>query len=318
MYHLFNVLFDDSAKEEKVFFYKLIQDQHTKEYASVLVTDYPSKAIGSFLFDFVSLDFSCRKTFCEFVSNYCFEALLYAYYPYRLRNPDYSFVINEEDYNDLLNMFFNEYSKDFCYYKQELYDLINTKDRLDFFSYIDKTEPVKMKPYEYEKYNNVNIKEHLKNIRINFDYRKILNCNYKNIEFTYETDNFYSLLYLFMWRLTKLNNVVYVCKNCGKYFIPDFQYNSKYCNNIYAYNKTCREIAAQIQYKKKLYAEPVLKKCRTFYQTLQKNASLYGGKHIDRYENFKKESKVMKKAFEDGNITIEEFSNWIDSKKIRK
>lgn len=318
MYHLFNVLFDDSAKEEKVFFYKLIQDQHTKEYASVLVTDYPSKAIGSFLFDFVSLDFSCRKTFCEFVSNYCFEALLYAYYPYRLRNPDYSFVINEEDYNDLLNMFFNEYSKDFCYYKQELYDLINTKDRLDFFSYIDKTEPVKMKPYEYEKYNNVNIKDHLKNIRINFDYRKILNCNYKNIEFTYETDNFYSLLYLFMWRLTKLNNVVYVCKNCGKYFIPDFQYNSKYCNNIYAYHKTCREIAAQIQYKKKLDAEPVLKKCRTFYQTLQKNASLYGGKHIERYENFKKESKVMKKALEDGNITVEDFSNWIDSKKIRK
>ena len=40
-----------------------------------------------------------------------------------------------------------------------------------------------------------------------------------------------------------------ICKNCGKYFIPDFQYNSKYCNNIYAYNKTCREIAAQIQYK---------------------------------------------------------------------
>ena len=318
MYHLFNALFDDSTKEEKLFFYKLIQDQDTKEYASVLVTDYPSKAIGSFLFDFVIQDFSCKKTFCEFVSNYCFEALLYAYYPYRLRNPDYSFVINEEDYNDLLNMFFNEYSKDFCYYKQELYDLINTKDRLDFFSYIDKTEPVKMKPYEYEKYNNVNIKEHLKNIRINFDYRKILNCNYKNIEFTYETDNFYSLLYLFMWKLTKLNNVVYVCKNCGKYFIPDFQYNSKYCNNIYAYNKTCREIAAQIQYKKKLDAEPVLKKCRTFYQTLQKNASLYGGKHIDRYENLKKESKVMKKALEDGNITVEDFSNWIDSKKIRK
>ena len=35
-----------------------------------------------------------------------------------------------------------------------------------------------------------------------------LNCNYKNIEFTYETDNFFSILYLFMWKLTKLNNVV--------------------------------------------------------------------------------------------------------------
>lgn len=110
MYQLFNVLFDDNAKEEKIFFYKLIQDQDTKEYASVLVTDYPSKAIGSFLFDFVSQDFSCRKTFCEFVSNYCFEALLYAYYPYRLRDPYYSFVISEKDYNDLSNMLFNAYS----------------------------------------------------------------------------------------------------------------------------------------------------------------------------------------------------------------
>lgn len=246
MYQLFNVLFDDNTKEEKIFFYKLIQDQDTKEYASVLVTDYPSKAIGSFLFDFVSQNFSCRKTFCEFVSNYCFEALLYAYYPYRLRDPYYSFVISVKDYNDLSNMFFNAYSKKFCYYKEELYSLINTKDRLDFFSYIDKTKPVKMKPYEYEKYNNVNIKEHLKNISMNFDYKDWLNCNYKNIEFAYETDNFFSILYLFMWKLTKLNNVVYVCKNCGKYFIPDFQYNSKYCNNIYSDNKTCREIAAQI------------------------------------------------------------------------
>ena len=81
---------------------------------------------------------------------------------------------------------------------------------------------------------------------------------------------------------------------------------SKYCNNIYSDNKTCREIAAQIQYKKKLEAKPVLKKCRTFYQTLQKNASLYGGKHIERYENFKKEFinliqnyDKIKKAYED-------------------
>ena len=318
MYQFFNVLFDDNTKEEKIFFYKLIQDQNTKEYTSTLITDYATKTIGSFLFDFVSQDFSCKETFCKFVSNYCFEALLYDYYPYRIREPYYLFVINEEDYNDWLNTFFNTYSKDFCYYREELYDLINTTDRLDFFSYIEKTEPVKMKPYEYEKYNNVNIKEHLKNIRINFDYKDWLNCNYKNIEFAYETDSFFSILYLFMWKLTKLNNVVYVCKNCGKYFIPDFQYNSKYCNNIYSDNKTCREIAAQIQYKKKLEAKPVLKKCRTFYQTLQKNASLYGGKHIERYENFKKESKVMKKAYEEGNISIEKFSNWIDSKNIRK
>lgn len=106
------------VQKKKKFFYKLIQDQNTEEYASVLVTDYPPKAIGNFLFNFVTQDFLCKKTFCEFVSNYCFKALLYAYYPYRLRNPDYSFVINEEDYNDMLNMFFNEYSRAFYYYKE--------------------------------------------------------------------------------------------------------------------------------------------------------------------------------------------------------
>ena len=68
MYHLFNVLFDDSTKEEKIFFYKLIKDQNTKEYTSILITDYATKTIGSFLFDFINQNFSCKETFCKFVS----------------------------------------------------------------------------------------------------------------------------------------------------------------------------------------------------------------------------------------------------------
>lgn len=83
----------------------------------------------------------------------------------------------------------------------------------------------------------------------------------------------------------------------------------KYCNSIYSSNKTCREIVAQLQYKKKLEAEPALKNSRTFYQTLQKNSSYYGGKYTIRYENFKKELKAMKKALKDRNISKKEFDN---------
>jgi len=54
-------------------------------------------------------------------------------------------------------------------------------------------------------------------------------------------------------------------------------------------------------------------KRRNFYVS-----SIYGGKHIERYEKFKKDSKVMKKAFEDGNISVKEFNDWIDIQKIRK
>lgn len=81
--------------------------------------------------------------------------------------------------------------------------------------------------------------------------------------------------------------------------------------------KTCRELAPQIEYKKNLKNEPVFKKYRTFYQTLQKNASLYGGKHIIRYEDFKKEGRIMKRALKEGTMTLERFNNWLNSKKIR-
>ena len=318
MYHLFNILFDDKTNEENLSFYRLEKNEKTQEYESILFTNYGPKPLGSFLFNFINYKFDCKKSFCDFVSNYCFEALYFYYFPYQIRDPRAKFSVTEEEYTKLLDLFFETYSNEFCYYKDELYDLVNTKDRLDFFSYMDKTPTKKMLPSEYEKYNNVNIKEHLQNIKLNFEYTKYFNRTYKNIDFAYETSNFYSLLYLCMWKLTKLNNVVYICKNCGKYFIPDFQYNSKYCNNIYSDNKTCSEIAPQIQYKKKLEAKPVLKKCRTFYQTLQKNASLYGGKHIDRYEKFKIEYSIMKRNLKNNIIKYQDLEIWLQSKKIRQ
>jgi len=36
------------------------------------------------------------------------------------------------------------------------------------------------------------------------------------------------------------------------------------------------------------------------------------------YEYFKKEGPVMRKKFINGEITSEEFQNWIDSTKVRK
>lgn len=80
MNHLFNVLFNDNTKGEKIFFCKMIKDQNTKDYTSVLITNYAPKTIGSFLFDFVNHNFSRKKTFCEFISNYCSEALYCNYF----------------------------------------------------------------------------------------------------------------------------------------------------------------------------------------------------------------------------------------------
>lgn len=318
MYHLFNIIFDDNTKEENLSFYKLEKNNNTNEYESVLFTNYGFKPIGSFLFNFINSDFKSKEAFYKFVNTYCFEALYFDYYPYQLCFPGIKYSITEKNYEDLLNIFFQTYSKEFCIYSDILFDLINTKDRLDFISFIDKIPTIKMQACEYEKYNNIDIKSYLKNIELNFDYKNHFNCNYDNAEYAYSTNSFISLLFLCMWKLTKLDNVVYKCQNCGRYFIPDYKYDVKYCNYIFSDNKTCRELAPQLEYKKKLKNEPILKKYRTFYQTLQKNASLYGGKHIIRYEDFKKEGRIMKQALKEGSISKEKFSKWIDSKKIRK
>ena len=147
------------------------------------------------------------------------------------------YSITEKTYVELLKIFFQTYYKEFCIYSDILFDLINTKGRLDFISFIDKIPTIKMQAYEYEKYNNIDIKSYLKNIELNFDYKNYFNCNYGNAEYAYSTNSFVSLLFLCMWKLTKLDNVVYKCQNCGRYFIPDYKYDVKYCNYIFSDNK---------------------------------------------------------------------------------
>ena len=39
---------------------------------------------------------------------------------------------------------------------------------------------------------------------------------------------------------------------------------------------------------------------------------------IIKYEDFKKEGRIMKRALKEGTITPEKFNDWIDSKKIKK
>ena len=48
---------------------------------------------------------------------------------------------------------------------------------------------IKLKPYEYEKYNNVNIKEHLKNISINFDYKNWFEFSTRAMDVYYNIEN---------------------------------------------------------------------------------------------------------------------------------
>ena len=114
--------------------------------------------------------------------------------------------------------------------------------------------------------------------------------------------------------LIKNNTPIYICKNCGNYFIPSSKKNTLYCNNIYEHDKTCQEIGAMITYNEKLKKDEINSLYR---KTLSAKKMLANRNpdipmYLEKYELWKKEANQFKKDIKNGLKTEEEFKNWIE------
>lgn len=327
MHQFFSIIFDDKTKEQIISYYKL--EENNNSYISTLLESPQIEYLGNFLFNFIEINFENKLEFNKFVSTYCFESLYYMTYPNQYPIKNINMKISKEEYIEFLELFYTSYSNEFCLYRDILYDFINLKERLDYFCSYEKSYNYKnfenslynfknLKSSDYKKYLNIDLKRYLININLDFNFTLFQKLNTNNYEYAFNTNNLYSFLFIIAWKLSKLDYIILKCQNCGKYFIPDSKHETKYCNFMFCNNKTCRELGAQLNYKKKLNNDPVLRKCRTFYQSLQKNASIYGGNYTTRYENFKKELPIMKQSLKEGNISVTQFNEWLKSKKIRK
>lgn len=118
--------------------------------------------------------------------------------------------------------------------------------------------------------------------------------------------------------LIKNNTPIYICKNCGNYFIPSSKKNTLYCNNIYEHGKTCQEIGAMITYNEKLKKDEINSLYR---KTLSAKKMLANRNpdipmYLEKYEQWKKDANQFKKDIKLGKKTEEEFLKWI--KETRK
>lgn len=114
--------------------------------------------------------------------------------------------------------------------------------------------------------------------------------------------------------LIKNNTPIYICKNCGNYFIPSSKRNTLYCNNIYEHGKTCQEIGAMITYNEKLKKDEINSLYR---KTLSAKKMLANRNpdipmYLEKYEKWKNEANEFKKDIKNGLKTEEEFKNWIE------
>ena len=146
----------------------------------------------------------------------------------------------------------------------------------------------------------------------------------KNYPTEYNDENFIFLCFnchvieaacfISILELIKNNTPIYICKNCGNYFIPSSKKNTLYCNNIYEHGKTCQEIGAMITYNEKLKKDEINSLYR---KTLSAKKMLANRNpdipmYLEKYEQWKKDANQFKKDIKIGLKTEEEFKNWIE------
>lgn len=146
----------------------------------------------------------------------------------------------------------------------------------------------------------------------------------KNYSTEYDDELFISLCFnchiieaacfISILELIKNNTPIYICKNCGNYFIPSSKKNTLYCNNIYEHGKTCQEIGAMITYNEKLKKDEINSLYR---KTLSAKKMLANRNpdipmYLEKYEKWKNEANEFKKDIKNGLKTEEEFKNWIE------
>lgn len=134
------------------------------------------------------------------------------------------------------------------------------------------------------------------------------------LSFCFNCHTIESACFITLLELIKNDTPIYVCKNCGKYFIPSSKKNTLYCDNIYEHNKTCQEIGAMITYNEKLKKDEVN---ALYRKTLSAKKMLANRNpdipmYLEKYEKWKEEANKFKDDIKQGLKTQEDFKNWIE------
>lgn len=299
---------------------ELLKDYEKKYYILKKQELVPSN-IGTFLLTFLNINFNDFNKFKKFTLEYLFMHLFFKMNPHALissliLDENFNIILSKKEINLNLNKMYKLYKDEFIKYQNIYIAIANHKY---FESYSNWNNKI------CESYNNYlsYISPTILNLKINYSIAKFKELyNYKNIKYSYCSTEFHELLYISFQNLLLANKNMQImkCANCNNYFIPDTNHNTKYCNFLFAGNKTCKEIGNNNEYLKKLEQNRLLKKYRNRYQSLAKQASTTtpDSRSNKMYEYYKKEGKKVKQNYINGIITDEEFERWIDSTKIRK
>ena len=103
------------------------------------------------------------------------------------------------------------------------------------------------------------------------------------------------------------------CKRCGRYFIMKGNYDTRYCSRIAeGETRSCQELAAQENYKKKMAENKALPIYSRYYKRYAARVRARQIKEAD-FKKWKYKALVKRDECSSGRITAEEYMEWLES-----
>lgn len=188
----------------------------------------------------------------------------------------------------------------------ELFNYLNDVSFSQSFDYLEYDKTIKESNFK----SSESLAKYIKS-----ECKKNHNFHIKN--YLYSFNSLMSAYYFCVLHFIENNIPIKICKNCGKYFVPENRLSSIYCTRIFENNKTCREVGANNAYNEKLKKDEVNSLYR---KTLSAKKMLANRNpdipmYLEKYEKWKSEANQFKENIKSGKKTNEEFKQWLEKTK---
>ena len=135
----------------------------------------------------------------------------------------------------------------------------------------------------------------------NYDHKPIIR---------YRCESLHEFLELEFNKLIEYGVKLKRCERCGQFFIIKGNYDARYCNRIHRGEiRTCRDLAAEENYKNKMAENKALPIYRKYYRRYSARVKVNQIKQPD-FKKWKYAALTKRDDCSNGKITVEEYIDW--------
>lgn len=283
-----------------------------------------SQTLGTFLIEFLNIDFEIYDEFFSFFMKYSLALLNYK----KIQKFFDNSICSSEVFNEFVSNLYLK-NKKVCQKLQEETDIVlnycflNPNKQATNYTPLERLYVLRRIAAHLTILNEHKASYYSTNLFKDFpgnSEKQIYSFLYSQKNPVVEYDliipfDIASIIYKSLNNIFKGTVYLKICKNCGKYFIATNK-SSDYCDNIAPseIKKTCKDIGRKKVFETSKESDPILSYYYKIYnrksmlKSRNKDISIYA----DDFNKFKDIGKKKLVLYKDGKISAHDFKNWID------